>query len=96
MEEMLSVKVYEIAQMPKNERKPFYNCLASQFAEGNYFPLELSLKVVGSLVSGVTGEVLEGGRPLAGRRTCKGWKGFGRPRADGGSESRTTPNPGTG
>lgn len=60
MEEKLSVKVYEIAQKPKNERKPFYNRLASQFAEENYFSLELSLKVVGSLVSGLTGEVLEG------------------------------------
>ncbi len=60
VEEKLSVKVYEIAQKPKNERLPFYNRLASQFAEGNYFPLELSLKVVGSLVSGLTGEVLDG------------------------------------
>ena len=60
VEEKLSVKVYEIAQKPKNERQPFYNRLASQFAEGNYFPLELSLKVVGSLVTGLTGEVLEG------------------------------------
>ena len=60
VEERLSVKVYEIAQKPKNERKPFYNRLASQFAEGNYFPLELSQKVVGSLVSGLTGEVLDG------------------------------------
>ena len=60
VEDKLSVKVYEIAQKPKNERQPFYNRLASQFAEGNYFPLELSLKVVGSLVSGLTGEVLEG------------------------------------
>ena len=63
VEEKLSVKVYEIAQKPKNERMPFYNRLASQFAEGNYFPLELSLKVVGSLVSGLTGEVLEGAQP---------------------------------
>ena len=60
VEEKLSVKVYEIAQKPKNERLPFYNRLASQFAEENYFPLELSMKVVGSLVSGLTGEVLEG------------------------------------
>ena len=63
VEEKLSVKVYEIAQKPRNERKPFYNRLASQFAEGNYFSLELSLKVVGSLVSGLTGEVLEGAQP---------------------------------
>ena len=63
VEEKLSVKVYEIAQKPKNERKPFYNRLASQFAEGNYFSLELSLKVVGSLVTGLTGEVLEGAQP---------------------------------
>ena len=60
VEEKLSVKVYEIAQKPKNERYPFYNRLASQFAEGNYFSLEFGLKVVGSLVSGLTGEVLEG------------------------------------
>ena len=60
VEEKLSVKVYEIAQKPKNERMPFYNRLASQFAEGNYFSLELSLKVVESLVTGLTGEVLEG------------------------------------
>ncbi len=63
VEEKLSVKVYEIAQKPKNERQPFYNRLASQFAEGNYFSLELSLKVVGSLVTGLTGEVLEGAQP---------------------------------
>ena len=63
IEDKLSVKVYEIAQKPKNERQPFYNRLASQFAEGNYFSLELSLKVVGSLVSGLTGEVLEGAQP---------------------------------
>ena len=63
VEEKLSVKVYEIAQKPKDERKPFYNRLAIQFAEGNYFSLELSLKVVGSLVSGLTGEVLEGAQP---------------------------------
>ena len=60
VEDKLSVKVYEIAQKPKNERQPFYNRLASQFAEGNYFSLGLSLKVVGSLVFGLTGEVLEG------------------------------------
>ena len=59
VEDKLSVKVYEIAQKPENERKPFYNRLASQFAEGNYFSLELSLKVVGSLMSGLTGEVLK-------------------------------------
>ena len=63
IEDKLSVKVYEIAQKPKNERQPFYNRLASQFAEGNYFSLELSLKVVGSLVTGLTGEVLEGAQP---------------------------------
>ena len=63
VEEKLSVKVYEIAQKPKNERKPFYNRLASQFAEGNYFSLEFGLKVVGSLVTGLTGEVLEGAQP---------------------------------
>ena len=63
VEDKLSVKVYEIAQKPENERKPFYNRLASQFAEGNYFSLELSLKVVGSLMSGLTGEVLEGAQP---------------------------------
>ena len=63
IEDKLSVKVYEIAQKPKNERQPFYNRLASQFAEGNYFSLVLSLKVVGSLVSGLTGEVLEGAQP---------------------------------
>ena len=60
VEEKLSVKVYEIAQKPKNERQPFYNRLASQFAEGNYWPVEFGLKVVGSLVTGLTGEVLEG------------------------------------
>ena len=63
VEDKLSVKVYEIAQKPENERQPFYNRLASQFAEGNYFSLELSLKVVGSLVFGLTGEVLEGAQP---------------------------------
>ncbi len=63
VEEKLSVKVYEIAQKPKNERLPFYNRLASQFAEGNYWPVEFGLKVVGSLVSGLTGEVLEGAQP---------------------------------
>ena len=63
VEEKLSEKVYEIAQKPKNERKPFYNRLASQFAEGNYFSLEFGLKVVGSLVTGLTGEVLEGAQP---------------------------------
>ncbi|MBO8433583.1 MAG: formylglycine-generating enzyme family protein [Bacteroidetes bacterium] len=63
VEEKLSVKVYEIAQKPKNERQPFYNRLASQFAEGNYWPVEFGLKVVGSLVSGLTGEVLEGAQP---------------------------------
>ena len=63
VEEKLSVKVYEIAQKPKNERQPFYNRLASQFAEGNYWPVEFGLKVVGSLVTGLTGEVLEGTQP---------------------------------
>ena len=63
IEDKLSVKVYEIAQKPKNERQPFYNRLASQFAEGNYWPVEFGLKVVGSLVSGLTGEVLEGAQP---------------------------------
>ena len=63
VEEKLSVKVYEIAQKPKNERLPFYNRLASQFAEGNYWPVEFGLKVVGSLVTGLTGEVLEGAQP---------------------------------
>ena len=63
VEEKLSEKVYEIAQKPKNERQPFYNRLASQFAEGNYFSLEFGLKVVGSLVTGLTGEVLEGAQP---------------------------------
>ena len=63
IEDKLSVKVYEIAQKPKNERQPFYNRLAIQFAEGNYFSLEFGLKVVGSLVTGLTGEVLEGAQP---------------------------------
>ena len=63
VEDKLSVKVYEIAQKPKDERLPFYNRLASQFAEGNYFSLEFGLKVVGSLVFGLTGEVLEGAQP---------------------------------
>ena len=63
VEDKLSEKVYEISQKPKNERKPFYNRLASQFAEGNYFSLEFGLKVVGSLVTGLTGEVLEGAQP---------------------------------
>ncbi len=63
VEDKLSVKVYEIAQKPKNERLPFYNRLASQFAEGNYWPVEFGLKVVGSLVFGLTGEVLEGAQP---------------------------------
>ena len=63
VEEKLSVKVYEIAQKPKDERKPFYNRLAIQFAEGNYWPVEFGLKVVGSLVTGLTGEVLEGAQP---------------------------------
>ena len=71
IEDKLSVKVYEIAQKPKNERLPFYNRLASQFAEGNYFSLELSLKVVGSLVFGLTGEVLEGAQPESKNRLVR-------------------------
>ncbi|MBO8432321.1 MAG: formylglycine-generating enzyme family protein [Bacteroidetes bacterium] len=84
VEEKLSVKVYEIAQKPANERKPFYNRLASQFAEGNYFPLELSLKVVGSLVTGLTGEVLEGaglGQEVGDEKGGKGSGGQGQPDA---------------
>ena len=64
VDEKLSVKVYEIAQKPENERKPFYNRLASQFAEGNYFPLELGLKVVGNLVNGLTGTIVENGKSI--------------------------------
>ena len=77
VEEKLSVKVYEIAQKPKNERLPFYNRLASQFAEGNYFSLELSLKVVGSLVFGLTGEVLEGADSGQESGNAKGGKDLG-------------------
>ena len=77
IEDKLSVKVYEIAQKPKNERKPFYNRLASQFAEGNYFSLELSLKVVGSLVFGLTGEVLEGADSGQESGNAKGGKDLG-------------------
>ena len=77
VEEKLSVKVYEIAQKPKNERMPFYNRLASQFAEGNYFSLELSLKVVESLVFGLTGEVLEGADSGQEAGSAKDGKGSG-------------------
>ncbi len=77
VEEKLSVKVYEIAQKPKNERKPFYNRLASQFAEGNYWPVEFGLKVVGSLVTGLTGEVLEGTGLGQEAGNAKGGKGSG-------------------
>ena len=81
VEDKLSVKVYEIAQKPENERKPFYNRLASRFAEGNYFSLELSLKVVGSLVFGLTGEVLEGaglGQEVGDEKGGKGSGGQGQ------------------
>ncbi len=77
VEEKLSVKVYEIAQKPKNERMPFYNRLASQFAEGNYFSLEFGLKVVGSLVVGLTGEVLDGAGLGQESGNAKGGKGSG-------------------
>ena len=77
VEEKLSVKVYEIAQKPKNERKPFYNRLASQFAEGNYWPVEFGLKVVGSLVTGLTGEVLEGADSGQEAGSAKDGKGSG-------------------
>ena len=77
IEDKLSVKVYEIAQKPKNERQPFYNRLASQFAEGNYFPMELSLKVVGSLVTGLTGEMLEGADSGQEAGNAKGGKVLG-------------------
>ena len=58
MEEKLSEKVYEIARKPKAEREAYYNREASQFAEGNYYPMEVGRRVVGSLVRGLTGEVL--------------------------------------
>ena len=58
MEEKLSEKVYEIARKPKAERQAYYNREASQFAEGNYYPVEVGRRVVGSLVRGLTGEVL--------------------------------------
>ena len=77
IEDKLSVKVYEIAQKPKNERQPFYNRLASQFAEGNYFSLEFGLKVVGSLVTGLTGEVLEGADSGQESGNAKGGKDLG-------------------
>ena len=77
VEEKLSVKVYEISQKPKNERQPFYNRLASQFAEGNYFSLEFGLKVVGSLVFGLTGEVLEGADSGQESGNAKGGKDLG-------------------
>ena len=77
VEEKLSEKVYEIAQKSKNERLPFYNRLASQFAEGNYFSLEFGLKVVGSLVFGLTGEVLEGADSGQESGNAKGGKDLG-------------------
>ena len=77
IEDKLSVKVYEIAQKPKNERQPFYNRLASQFAEGNYWPVEFGLKVVGSLVFGLTGEVLEGADSGQESGNAKGGKDLG-------------------
>ncbi len=58
MEEKLSEKVYEIARKPKAERQAYYNRLVSQFAEGNYYPVEVGRRVVGSLVFGLTGEML--------------------------------------
>ena len=61
MEERLSEKVYEIARKPRAERQAYYNQEASQFAEGNYYPEEVGRRVVGSLVYGLTGEVLWAG-----------------------------------
>ena len=90
VEEKLSVKVYEISQKPKNERQPFYNRLASQFAEGNYFSLEFGLKVVGSLVTGLTGEVLDGAGLGQDAGNENGGGGGSRPRADGCSETCVT------
>lgn len=66
MEERLSEKVYEIARKPKAERQAYYNREASQFAEGNYYPEEVGRKVVGSLVFGLTGEVLWAGDAASG------------------------------
>ena len=95
IEDKLSVKVYEIAQKPKNERKPFYNRLASQFAEGNYFSLELSLKVVGSLVTGLTGEVLDGaglGQDAGNANIQRGKSPRGQGQTD---TAKTVPQPAT-
>ena len=66
MEERLSEKVYGIARKPKAERQAYYNREASQFAEGNYYPEEVGRKVVGSLVFGLTGEVLWAGDAASG------------------------------
>ena len=66
MEEKLSEKVYEIARKPKAEREAYYNREASQFAEGNYYPVEVGRRVVGSLVFGLTGEVLWAGEAAPG------------------------------
>ena len=66
MEEKLSEKVYGIARKPKAEREAYYNREASQFAEGNYYPKEVGRKVVGSLVFGLTGEVLWAGDAASG------------------------------
>ena len=77
VEEKLSVKVYEIAQKPKDERKPFYTRLSIQLAEGNYWPVEFGLKVVGSLVFGLTGEVLEGADSGQESGNAKGGKDLG-------------------
>ena len=95
IEDKLSVKVYEIAQKPENERQPFYNRLASQFAEGNYFSLELSLKVVGSLVTGLTGEVLDGaglGQDAGNANTQRGKSPRGQGQTD---TAKTVPQPAT-
>lgn len=66
MEEKLSEKVYEIARKPKAEREAYYNREASQFAEGNYYPVEVGRRVVGSLVFGLTGEMLWEGEAAPG------------------------------
>ena len=58
VEDKLSVKVYEIAQKPANERPPFYTRLACQFAEADCRPMEFGLEVVAALVAGLTGEKL--------------------------------------
>ena len=95
IEDKLSVKVYEIAQKPENERLPFYNRLASQFAEGNYFSLELSLKVVGSLVTGLTGEVLDGaglGQDAGNANIQRGKSPRGQGQTD---TAKTVPQPAT-